>query len=462
MSERILFLTGRLAETGLQSTLQSIESRNFEYEIRQIGVSVAALMTAEMVKRRLKNWDGFDLIMLPGLCAGNANELTEYYGIKVVKGPNEVNDLPEYFGSPARSVSLDEHSVKLFAEIVDAPQLSVEQIVAVAHTYRDSGADVIDLGCLPSQSFPHLEDAIKALKGGGFEVSVDSLDTNELLRGGHAGADYLLSLNHSTLWIANEVESIPVLIPDEETGLESLYAAVEAMQTKGRQFYVDSILNPVHFGFTKSISQYFEVRNRYPDADIMIGTGNITELTDADTTGMTALLMGIVSELDARAVLTTQVSRHACSVIRETDLARRIMFASRKEASLPKGYSSGLIAVHEKKPFPVSEEEIKNLAEKIRDPSFRIQVCEAGIHIYNRDGLHVSTDPYELYPHLKVDDDASHAFYLGYELSKAELAWKLGKRYIQDRHLSWGCIVPEEQSGDTYKVSRSMAGKSKE
>ncbi len=457
MPEHILFLTGRLAEPNLKKTLESIDSRIFTFDVRQIGVSVAALITGDMIKRRLSDCSSYDKIMLPGLCAGNTDELSNHFGAKFIKGPKELNDLPEYFGSPAQKTLLDKYSVLLFAEIVDAPLRTVEEIVEKAYLLKESGADVIDIGCLPSQPFPHLEEAIQELKNKGFKTSVDSLSSDELLRGGKAGANYLLSLSKETLWLADEVESIPVIIPEADCGVDSLYEAVELLIKNERPFFADSILNPVHFGFTESIVQYLNLRERFPEINIMIGTGNITELTEADTMGMTALLMGIVSELNAGAVLTTQVSEHACSVVKETDLARRIMYAAKQQSSLPKGYSRDLLALHEKKPFPVSAEEIQKMAKKIRDPSFRIQTSDEGIHVYNRDGIHTSDDPYKIYPHLNVEDDASHAFYLGYELAKAEISRQLGKRYTQDRNLSWGCIVPDESSGDHYKETRSTS-----
>ena len=43
---------------------------------------------------------------------------------------------------------------------------------------------------------------------------------------------------------------------------------------------------------------------------MLLGTGNLTELTDADTTGITAMLLGIASELHIRNVLVVQVSPH--------------------------------------------------------------------------------------------------------------------------------------------------------
>ena len=461
MSEKILFVTGRLAEAALRQTLESKDISEFSCEIRQIGVSVAALITADMLKRRLQDVDNCDQIMIPGLCAGNTDDLSEFFGIRVVKGPKDLRDLPEYFGSPAREVALDDYSVSIFAEIVDAPNLSVDSIIESAKSYRASGADVIDIGCLPDRKFPHLEESIKALKSEGFKVSIDSLEDDDLLRGGRAGADYLLSLSEKTLWIADEVDSVPVLIPGDESDIESLYRAVETLYKQNREFLADSILNPIHFGFTESIARYFELRQRYPEALIMIGTGNVTELTDADTVGITAVMMGIVSELDVSAILTTEVSGHARTAVAEADRARRIMHAARSDSNLPKGYDDGLLALHDKKPYPATAEEIRELSTMIRDPSFRIQVSEEGIHIFNRDGIHESTDPYDLFPLLGVEEDGSHAFYLGVELANARIAWQLGKRYIQDQNLNWGFMVPPESPGDEYKAEGTTLQQSK-
>jgi hypothetical protein len=99
--------------------------------------------------------------------------------------------------------------------------------------------------------------------------------------------------------------------------------------------------------------------------------------------------------------------------------------------------------LHERHPFPYATDEIAEFAADVTDDNFRIQVNADGIHVYNRKGLHVAQDPYAIYPLLELDDDAPHAFYLGLELAKAELAWQLGKRYAQDEPLNWGCILPQ-------------------
>ena len=452
--EHIVFLTGRLAQASLERVLAGIEAAPFTWEVREIGLQVAALMTADMVRRRvavpLVSEGGgaaprrADRLILPGRCRGDCEALTAHYGIPVQRGPDELKDLPQFFDRQARPVDLSQHAVAIFAEIVDAPLLSVAAIVERAHRLVRDGADVIDLGCLPETSFGHLEEAVRALKGEGFRVSVDSIDAQELLRGGRAGADYLLSLTIDSLWIADEVAATPVLIPRTPADEASLDAAIAAMQQRGRRFIADPILDPIPFGFAASIVRYQRLRQRYPRLDIMMGIGNLTELVEADTSGINALLLGIAAELGIGAVLTTQVSAHARRAVREADWARRIMHAAAQQQTLPKGFSGALMTVHAKRPFPDSAEEIAATAAQVRDPNFRIQISPAGLHVYNRDGLRLGQGAFELWPQLGLEHDAAHAFYMGVELAHAEIALRLGKRYVQDQALDWGCAVERE------------------
>ena len=198
------------------------------------------------------------------------------------------------------------------------------------------------------------------------------------------------------------------------------------------------------FGFTASLLRYHALRERDPAAPMMLGIGNITELIEADTSGINAVMFGIAAELRANAVLTTEVSRHARRAVAEADLARRIMYAARESQSLPKGISDDLMTVHHARPFPDSAEEIAAIAAGVRDPNFRVQVAEDGVHVYNRDGHHVAVDAFALWPKLALEHDAAHAFYMGVELARAETAWKLGKRYVQDQDLDWGVALARE------------------
>jgi dihydropteroate synthase-like protein len=463
MPDHILFLTGKLAEKSLHRVLEGMQATEFTYEVLQIGVSVAALMTADLIRRRLPDAKGADRIVLPGRVRGDLEMLSRHYGVPVVRGPEEVKDLPQYFGRKGATVDLSRHDTLIFAEIVDAPARDVAAIVERARRYRDDGADVIDLGCLPDTPFTHLEDAVRALKAEGLQVSVDSLEPDDLLRGGRAGADYLLSLTENTLWVADEVESTPILIPAQSRDIDSLLRASTVLRRRNKAFFADPVLEPIHFGFAASLVRYVELRRRAPEIPIMMGIGNLTELTEADTAGINTLLLGIGSELNIGAILTTEVSPHCRASVREINVARRLMFASRAEHALPKGYTGELTALHEMKPFLESPEEIAELAAAVKDPSYRVRISPRGVHVFNRDGLACATDPFQLFPHLKVENDAPHAFYLGVELARAQIAWQLGKRYAQDSELGWGCAVKRGESdelayapaGPTLAASRS-------
>lgn len=454
--EHLLFLTGKLAQKRLHSILEEMAPTEFSYEIRNIGVSVAALMTAQMISRRLKGIKGFDRIIVPGLCRGDLTLASEILGIECVRGTIDLKDLPAFFGRDCKPVDLSQQNVEIFAEIVDAPMVSIENILQRAKKYRRDGADVIDIGCLPDTPFPHLEETIQALHEADFKVSVDSLEEEDLLRGGKAGADYLLSLKESTLWIAEEVDSVPILIPETHGDMESLYRTIEKFAEKDRPFYADAILDPVHFGFTESVIRYHELRQNCPDIKIMMGVGNLTELTEADTTGINAMLFGMISEMDLNAVLATEVSPHCRTAVKEADMARRIMFAAKKDSSLPKGLDSALLGMHARKPFPYNSEEIHEFYQDVKDPSYRVQVSEEGIHVYNRDGIESSANPFELFPKLDLlQDDAPHAFYMGVELGRAQIAWQLGKPYMQDEELDWGVCVNKKTEDEKEQDSRA-------
>ncbi len=132
----------------------------------------------------------------------------------------------------------------------------------------------------------------------------------------------------------------------------------------------------------------------------------------------------------------------------------RMLFAAREESSLPRDYGAALLQLHDRRPFPNSADEIAELAAEVRDRNFRIETAEDGIHVYNRAGRHVARDALSLFPKLGVEADGPHAFYLGTELMKAEISWRLGKRYAQDEPLAWGVAVSEDNE-DLTRLRRA-------
>src|SRR5262249_62033300 len=130
-------------------------------------------------------------------------------------------------------------------------------------------------------------------------------------------ASFLLSLTERTLDIAAETGAQPVLIPAAHGDLPSLLRAAEAADERGIAAILDPVIDPIHFGFMDSLMRYAEVRRARPEAEILMGTGNLTELTDADSAGVTAMLLGICSELHIRNLLVVQVSPHTRRTIQE-------------------------------------------------------------------------------------------------------------------------------------------------
>ena len=465
MVERILFLTGHLAEPRLRRLLADLGDTGFDWQVANIGVKVAALMTEPIVLHRLPRPVLADRVVFPGRAALDPGRLTDAFGVRFERGPDELADLPRHLGVAGRSADLSRHDIRIFAEIVDAATFAPEALLARAEALRADGADVIDLGCSPKHPFSTLEDSIRGLKARGLSVSVDSGDPAELRRGAEAGADFLLSLTERTLDVCLGTNAVPVLIPAAPGDIDSLLRAAGAARTRGIACLLDPVLDPIHFGFTASLVRYAALRERLPDAEILMGTGNLTELTDADSAGVTAMLLGVCSELAIRNVLVVQVSPHTRRTVAEHDLARRIMFAARANGDLPRGYADGLLQVHDRAPFTQAVGDIAALAGSVRDRSFRIATAEDGIHVY-RAGLHATgQDAFGFFPRLGVASDGAHAFYLGAELMKAEIAAALGKRYVQDEPLDWGCAAPQApgdgtrlaEAGHTLRAKRGAA-----
>lgn len=440
--ERLLLLTGHLAEARVVAVMAGMGDKAFDYQVVNLNVKVAALMTEDIIRRRLKVPEGTTEIILPGRCRADLAALEREFGVPFRRGPDELADLPRFFGKGGRNADLSRHDLMIFSEIVDAVDLSIEDVLAKAADYRRKGADVIDIGCMPDTAFPHLPELVRALKAAGHKVSVDSASADELRLGSEAGADYILSLTEDTIEVARQISAVPVLVPARPGDLDSLCKAASQMESWGLPFIADPILDPIHFGFAESLARYVEFRHRFPQAEMMMGTGNLTELTEADTTGMTALLLGACSELSIRHVLTVQVSPHTRATIEEHDAARRIMYAAKADSGLPKGYGGAIAGLHDRSPYANTPEGIALAQQAVRDLNFRIEVAVDGIHVYNRDMHIVSTDAFSLFPQLGVEADGGHAFYLGAELQKAELAFRLGKRYAQDAPLDFGVATP--------------------
>jgi len=442
---RVTFVTGRLAEPALRRTLADL-APPFEVHVAVMKITVAALMTVPWLTKFLIVPPDTDLVVLPGLVEGDPALLAEHLGVRVEKGPKDLRELPIFFGRKAKAIEYGAWTIEIVAELNNASKLPMQARVAEAKRFLEAGADYVDVGCTPGRAFPDLADTVRAIRDLGGKVSIDSFDPEEIRTGIAAGATLVLSVNGSNLEVAQEYAGTGVrfvVIPDFGQGLDTLARNIAQLEAWGVAFLIDPIIEPIGFGFMASLERYAEVQRRWPQYRQMMGVGNLTELTAADTTGMHALLIAIAQETGCTAVLTTEVIPWARGAVREIDIARRLMHYAVTQQQLPKHVDDRLVTVKDPRILQYNEAELRALQADVKDPNFRIFADAECITVFNHELFVRGTDIQRIFDALAVDE-AGHAFYLGKELQKAKLAMQLGKSYRQEGVLSWGYLTPDE------------------
>ena len=161
--ERILFVTGKLAEYSLTQVVEGLsQGVGFDYRVAVLPISVAALMHVDWVKRKLRIEEAVDRVVVPGWCQGDLRSLSDLYGVPFERGPKDLHELPDQFGRKRATPDLSRYDIEIIAEINHATRQSDEQIVTQAAALRRDGADVIDIGCVPG------EESSRAVKSRGY------------------------------------------------------------------------------------------------------------------------------------------------------------------------------------------------------------------------------------------------------------------------------------------------------
>ncbi len=447
----LLFVTGKLAEPSLRRLLEELAPRaGFEYKIAVLPITVVALATTPWIVRHLTVPAGIDRVILPGLCQGDLEPLRAI-GAAIERGPADLRDLPEFFSTSAASRSdYGNYDIAILAEINHAPRLEREEIVRQAQALHADGADVIDLGCDPGSTWSSVGDTVRALREAGLRVSIDSFDPHEVEAAVAAGAELVLSVNSSNVAAARTWGCEVVVLPDELATLEGLDQTIEKLHAWGVKYRIDPVIEPIGLGFAASLARYLEVRRRYPEAEMLMGVGNLTELTDVDSAGINVLLLGFCQEVGIRSVLTTQVINWCRSCVRELDLARRLVYHACTRRVLPKHFEPNLVMLRDPKLRNHGAAMLAELKACITDRNFRVFAERGQLHVLNNQVFLQGSDPFALFAQMSEREsiDPSHAFYLGYEMAKAVTALTLGKNYTQDQALRWGFLTRAERQTD--------------
>ncbi len=492
MKKKTLLITGRTAAEEL---------RNFG-NVVICPLDVASLLTPNLILKELrkKNLKGVSRIIVPGSILGDVSLITKKLGIPCFKGTKHFSDLPLILDSkvklsskiPADDLIAKEKKEKtekllekfhkrkkghmkignltldgapyVIAEIVDAPKLSKKHLLERAEYYIKSGADVLDIGMISGEdNSKKINKIVRILRKFAIPLSVDTLNKNEILTATNSGVDLILSLDETNYQVAEKIKIPAVVIPRDRNGkvpkkpdekiilLKKIIKKLKE-ETGFEKIIVDPILEPLNFGFTESLSAYIKFRNENPKVPMLMGVGNVTELFDADSIGINALLAGIASELKIDLIFTPEASVKSAGSVGELATAVKMLWLSKKQNQTPKDLGIDLLKLKDKRKIETittpDEEKVKtvNVKEKrkfvLDDSHFKIFIKNKKIVVifYHRKKpklKFISNNATKLYREIlsRIKIDTSHAAYLGRELMKAEIALKLGRNYAQDEDL---------------------------
>lgn len=458
--------------------------------------------------------DNIDMIITPGLMQQDTTEIEEMLNIPSYKGPtnaadieltlNIVNDITLSTTKPANILIRDQQykeamqiinnykeknekidkllkkdgnldinncpmgldfPMRILGEIANAPTLNDDELLEKVKYYIDSGADMVDVGMHAGENNPKLAyHMIKTIKDNyDITVSIDTLNVNEINSGLNAGADLVLSLDHGnynkvydnirdynakavilpTNYSKNYIPQKPI---ERVKSLEKLDKLCENITTIS-----DPLLDPINSpSLTQSIVTCDLFRKRNPKKPLFFGIGNVSELLDADSNGVNAVLSGIAMELKVSILFTPEASLKTKNSIKELKTASSMMFIAKQKETIPKNLGINLIQLkdaYNKDDVIIETNNLPHInatADGKFTPdtkgSFKIIVEDNLIKAvlfknYEKTAVIQATTARAIYEEIlrrNLISRMEHAAYLGMELEKAEIALKLNKKYVQD------------------------------
>lgn len=488
---KILLVTGNKSSDKLRDI-----ANRYRCEVYVAPVEIASFIKTE----HLLKLHGYDLIIVPGYSKADLSAVEKSTSIIALKGPKDISNLPlmlENLGviefskktpacvllkkelkeralSDVCHVDADDFKeqllkkpgnhlisgvgvgkdfpMRVIAEIADADSVEHEVLIKTARAYMEEGADFIDIG-FSDKNPGIIKDLFKSLKRLGIPLCIDTMEYENLAEAIKYSPDIILSLDRKLIEELPPTESYVVIIPEKDAGaraeekVRSLQENIRIAAEKGfKNIIADPVLQPIGSGIADSIAAYLYA-GRHIKNPLLMGVGNVTELTDADSIGINAVLAGIASECGVSLLFTTETSYKTKGSVEELKTASYMMFLSKMRQSPPKDLGLDLLRFKQ-----------KNISDKVRPPSasktvksaqrtyardilgdFLIGVDEKITAVHLKDGeTDITVEGFDAQTicdtlsYLGLISDYSHALYLGRELQKAEIALRTRRDYIQD------------------------------
>ncbi len=400
---RIAVITSERGEMILKELLDLLGDylpRGVELKIVRVPANVMSLLSADELANMIDRdrVGDADLVIVPGLIQGDISLLSKRIGKPVVRGTKSIADVPPLVRALADGVSLSESEPadklietykrefeeralsraletskkivigrrarleisralpKVIAEIQSATIMSESEVMRMARYYVSQGADVIDIGCVAGKPRPDaVRRIVKMLRESlNVPVSVDTWDVSEIVAGMESEADLILSLSKSTIErIESDLHGIAAVIVPEN--LDNVSAVLKEFDECTRLLdyrrcvsILDPVLEPPTCGLTRSLHRYYVTRIAFPERPMLMGALNVTELMDADSIGINALLASIACELGVELLLTSEASVKTRGCVSELKRAAVMCATARVLRKPPKDMSTSLLVAKRK------------------------------------------------------------------------------------------------------------------
>ena len=132
---------------------------------------------------------------------------------------------------------------------------------------------------------------------------------------------------------------------------------------------------------------------------MMMGVGNLTELTDVDSAGVNVMLAGFCQELGIRSVLTTEVINWCRSLRARARPGPAAGATTRsRDRCCRSALEPDLVLLRDPKLREHGDEALGELAAAITDRNYRLFAERGELHVINGgDAPATATDPFELF-----------------------------------------------------------------
>ena len=514
---KILIVTGKLAEETIKEQVAGLK----KVDVLALPVTVASFITPNYAANQLAKHDlsGYDMLVLPGSISGDLSPIEEATGIPAFKGPLHAADLPlvlsediqlsrtqpanELIQDKLREKAIEEINkaeiqwqeiinmrggflikdlpvsqglpIRVLGEIVNAPNLSLEEISAKARYFESQGADIIDIGMLAQnpkpEAIPRIIDTIRDTVD--LPLSIDTLNVSEIQASIDAGIDLILSLDLGNMdqITGNISDEAVVILPTNmrqgilpktaEERAKTLSNITEKLREIGLKkiigdLVVEPLLKP---GLIEGLKAFQLFNQAHPDIPLLFGVGNAVELIDADSPGVHATLIALAREAGSCMLHVPEYSVKARGSVSEAVAASRMMLLAERRGTVLKDLGVDLLILKDKRwkeqrYEPAIEEKTRVLpgeGESEHHPDkagwFKILVDREAkeiVAIHYPPGSDTpgtiikgadSRTVYQTIIREKLITKHDHAAYLGKELEKAAIALRLGRSYVQDEPL---------------------------